>query len=146
MIYASFPITPAYADHIIIYKLRTTIYTLQMPDINTLFATVMTVSLDFLVRSLSYTLLYVAKITTIYGVQLKLKLRASPADVFVIMPPEFSTCFSDSQISRINNEELFVHMSYWGRTNSGNPIIQIRNAAMPMPTYSEMLAAGALGH
>ena len=53
MIYASFPITPAYADHIIIYKLRTTIYTLQMPDINTLFATVMTVSLDFLVQGLN---------------------------------------------------------------------------------------------
>ena len=85
-----------------------------MPDINTLFVTVMTVSLDFLVQGLSYAILYVAKITTIYGVQLKLKLRAGPADVFVIMPPEFSTCFSDSQISRINNEELFVHMSYWG--------------------------------
>ena len=117
-----------------------------MPDINTLFARVMTVSLDFLVHGLSYTILYVAKITTIYRVQLEIKLRADPADVFVILPPEFSTCFSDSQISRINNEELFIHMSYWGRTDSGDPIIRIRNAAMPMPTYSEMLAASALGH
>ena len=117
-----------------------------MPDINTLLATIMTVSLDFLVPGQSYMILYVAKITTICGVQLKLKLRADPADVFVIMPPEFSTCFSDSQISRINNKDLFIHMSYWGKTDSGNPIIQIRNAAMPMPTYSEMVAAGALGH
>jgi len=98
------------------------------------------------VQGLSYTILYVAKITTIYRVQLEIKLRADPADVFVILPPEFSTCFSDSQISRINNKELFVNMSYWGRTDSGDPIIQIRNAAIPMPTYSEMLAAGALGH
>jgi len=37
-------------------------------------------------------------------------------------------------------------MSYSGRTDSGDPIIQIRNAAMPMATYSEILAAGALGN
>ena len=44
----------------------------------------------------------------------------------------------DFQIfSLFNNEELFVNISYWGRTDSGDPIIQIRNAAVPMPTFGD---------
>jgi hypothetical protein len=61
------------------------------------------------------------------------------------MPDYDAYLFTDSQISRINNEQLFVNISYWGRQDSGDPIMQIRNAAVPMPTYSEMLAAGLSG-
>jgi len=64
----------------------------------------------------------------------------------VKMPAGNAYLYTDSQISRINNEQLFVNLSFWGKPDSGDPIIQIRNAAMPMPTYSEMLAAGAIGN
>jgi len=80
------------------------------------------------------------------SVRLILKLRAEPRNIFDKMPAYDAYFFTDSQISRINKEELFVNLSYWGRTDSGDPIIQIRKAALPMPTYSEMLAAGAVGN
>jgi hypothetical protein len=113
---------------------------------NTLFASIMTVGLDSLLPGLPYLILYIQEIVMIHGVQFNIKLRSDPVNVFKILPPEFSTCFTDSQKSRINNEQLFVNLSYWGKTDSGDPIIQIRNAAMPMPTYSEILAAGAIGN
>jgi hypothetical protein len=72
------------------------------------------------------------------------KATSRPKECCVKMPADNAYLFTDSQISRINNEELFVNMSLWGRSRSGDPIIQIRNDAMPMPTYSEMLAAGAV--
>jgi len=90
--------------------------------------------------------MYAEKIVTADSVWLILKLRADPRNIFVKMPAYDAYMFTDSQISRINNEELFVNLSYWGRTDSGDPIIQIRNAALPMPTYSEMVAAAAVGN
>jgi len=90
--------------------------------------------------------MYAQKCITPDGVQLLLKLRADPKNIFVKMSAYDAYLFTDSQISRINNEQLFVSISYWGRNVSGNPIIQIRNAAVPMPTYSEMLEAGAFGY
>ena len=90
--------------------------------------------------------MYAEKIVTADSVWLILKLRADPRNIFVKMPEYDAYMFTDSQISRINNEELFVNLSYWGRTDSGDPIIQIRNAALPMPTYSEMVAAAAVGN
>jgi len=99
-----------------------------MPDLNTLFASIMTVGLDTLVSGLPSFILYVKEIATIHGVQLNTKLRSDPVNVFIILPPEFSTCFTDSQKSRINNEQLFVNLPYCGKTDSGDPIIQLRNA------------------
>jgi len=49
-------------------------------------------------------------------------------------------------MSRINKEQLFVNLSYWGRQDSGDPITQLRHANVPMPTYWEMIAAGAVGY
>jgi len=76
-----------------------------MPDLNTLFASITTVGLDTLVPGLPYLILYVKEIATIHGVQLNIKLRSDPVNVFIILPPEFNTCFTDSQKSRINNEQ-----------------------------------------
>jgi len=113
---------------------------------NTLFAAAIPVSIYTLVPGLPYLIMYAQKIVTANSVWLILKLRAEPRNVFVKMPADNAYLFTDSQISRINNEQLFVNLSYWGKTDSGDPIIQIRNAAMPMPTYSEMLAAGVVGN
>jgi len=113
---------------------------------NTLFAAAETVSAHILVRGLPYRIMYPQNCVTPNGVRLILKLRADPRNIFIMMPAYCVYTFTDSQISRINNEQLFVNISYWGRNVSGNSIIQIRNAAVPMPTYSEMLAAGAFGY
>jgi len=85
-----------------------------MPDMNTLFASIMTFGLDTLVPGLPYLILYVQEIATIHGVQLNIKLRSDPMKVLIILPPEFSTCFTVSQKSRVNNEQLFVNLSYLG--------------------------------
>jgi len=116
-----------------------------MPDLNILFAAAMTVSIYTLVPILPYLIMYAQKIVTANSVWLILKLRADRRTVFVKISADNAYLFTDSQISRINNEQLFVNLSYWGKTDSGNPIIQIRNTAIPVPTYSEMLAAGAIG-
>ena len=62
------------------------------------------------------------------------------------MPNYCTGVLEMSQIDRINGEKLFVNFAYWGRQPSGNPIIQLRNTSVPMPTYAEMLAAGAVGY
>jgi hypothetical protein len=117
---------------------------MMMPDIKTLYAAATTVTADILVRVMPYRIMYAQKCVTPDGVRL-LKLRADPRNIFVKMPAYDAYLFTDSQISRINNEQLFVNI-YLGRNVSGNPIIQIRNAAVPMPTHSEMLAARAVGY
>ena len=118
----------------------------MMRDMNTLFAAAETVSVNILVRRLPYRFMYAEKSVTPDGVRIILKLRADPRNIFIKMLAYCAYVFTDSQISRINNEQLFLNISYWGRTDSGDPITQIRNAAVPMPTYSEMLAAGVVGY
>jgi hypothetical protein len=83
------------------------------------------------------------KIVTDKGVRLFCKLQAETENVFVKMPGGLSYLFMDFQIARINNETLFGNLSFYGRSLSGDRIIQIRNAAIPMPTFHEMEAAGA---
>jgi hypothetical protein len=63
--------------------------------------------------------MYAQKIVTANNVWLILKLQADPSNVFVKMPTDNAYLFTDSQVSRINNEELFVNMSlgqieFWG--------------------------------
>jgi len=48
----------------------TTIYTLQMPDINTLFEAATPVGVDVLVKGLSYRIMYAQKCVTSDGVRL----------------------------------------------------------------------------
>jgi hypothetical protein len=116
-----------------------------MPDMNRLFAATITVSINTLVPGLPYLIMYAKKIMTANNVWLMLKLRADPRNVFVEMSADNTYLFTDSQISRINNKQLLVNMSLWGRSSPGDPITQIRDAARPMPTYSDMLAAGTIG-
>jgi len=84
-----------------------------MPDTNTLFAAAMTVNIYTLVPGLPYLIMYAQKIVTANSVWLILKLRTDPINVFVKMPAGNAYLFTDSQISRINNEDLFVNMSFW---------------------------------
>jgi len=116
-----------------------------MLDMHTLFVAAAPVGADILVKGLSYRIMYAQKCVTSDGVRLILKLRAAPHNIYVKLPNYCAGVLTDSQISGINKEQLFVNF-YWVRQDSGNPIMQIRNAAVPMPTYSEMRAAGALGY
>jgi len=83
-----------------------------MPDMNTLFAASMSVSIYTLVAGLLYLIMHAQKIVTANCVWLLSKLRADPRNVFVKMLADNAYLFTDSQISRINNEELFVNMSF----------------------------------
>jgi hypothetical protein len=96
-----------------------------------------------LVPGMPYVIISALKILTSEGVRLYLKLRAEPENVLVKMPWWLTYLFTDSQIARINTERLFIHLAFYGRSLSGDPIIQIRNAAIHMPTMYEMAAVGA---
>jgi len=95
---------------------------------NTLFKAATPVSVDILMKGLPYRILYAQKCLTPEGVRLILKLGAHPKNVFVKMPNYCAGVLTDSKISRINKEKLFVNLSYWGRQDSGDPITQLRNA------------------
>jgi len=112
-----------------------------MSDMNALFSRAMTVSL---VPGMAYLIMYAQKIMTENGMRLFVKLHAEPKNVFCKMPEGLAYLFSDSQIAQINNEKLFVNLSFWGKSRSGDPIIQIRNVALPMPTFYKMAVAGAI--
>jgi len=75
--------------------------------------------------------------------RLFVKLHAAPQNIFCKMPGGLAYLFSDYQIDQINNEKLFVNLSFCGKSISGDPIILIRNAALPVPTFDEMPVAGA---
>jgi len=81
-----------------------------MPDMNTLFPAAMIISIYTLVSGLPYLIMYAQKIMTTNRLRLILKLRADPKNLFVKMPSDDAYLFTDSQISRVNNEELFVNM------------------------------------
>jgi len=59
------------------------------------------------------------------------------------MPGSIAFLFTDYQIEQINSDKLFINLSFWGTSLSGDPIIHIRNDTLPPPTYDEMAAAGA---
>jgi len=111
-----------------------------MADMSVLFASAMPGSLQ---PGLSYLIISAQKVQTESGMRLFVKLRATPKNVFCKMPGGLAYLFTDYQLEQINNEKLFVNVSFWGKSLSGDPIIQIRNAALPAPNYEEMTAAGA---
>jgi len=98
-----------------------------------------------LVPGLSYLVIAAQKIPTERGMRLFIKLRAAPKNIFYKMPGDLAYLLTDHQIEQINNKKLFINFSFWGTSLSGNPIIQIRNAALPSPTYEEMALAGTFG-
>ena len=98
-----------------------------------------------LVPGLSYLVIAAQKIPTERGMRLFIKLRAAPKNIFYKMPGDLAYLLTDHQIERINNQKLFINFSFWGTSPSGDPIIQIRNAALPSPSYEEMALAGTFG-
>jgi hypothetical protein len=84
------------------------------------------------------------RILTPCGARLYFKLLAQPRNVFIILPSYCSYLLTDSQLALINAERLFIHLAFYGRDPSGNPIIQIRNSSIPLPSMQEMEAAGAV--
>ena len=100
---------------------------------------------SILIKGASYRIIFAQKCLTPQGVQLILKIRAHPRNILVKMPEYAVGVLEMGQIDKINKEKHFVNFSYWGRQPSGNPVIQLRNAKVAMPTYSEMAAAGAIG-
>jgi len=119
-----------------------------MPDMNYLFNFATPVSLDTLQKGHTYWIMAARQGLTPGNndLRLLLKLRALPHNIFVMLPTYCTGVFNLSQINKINKEQLFVNFSYWGKLHSGEPILQIRNATIPMPTYAEMTAAGAVGY
>jgi hypothetical protein len=101
------------------------------------------VPFEQLVPGQAYLIIAAVKSLTPQGGRLFLKLRAEPYNVYIKIPWWASEVFSDSKRARINRQQLFVHIAFYGRNLSGNPIFQIRNAAVPVPTMAEMEAAGS---
>jgi hypothetical protein len=101
------------------------------------------VPFERLVPGRAYLIISAVKTLTPQGEWLFLKLRAEPYNVFVKIPWWATGMLDRSQVALINTERLFVHFAFYGRTLSGDPIFQIRNASIPVPTMEEMEAAGS---
>jgi len=123
-----------------------TLCTLQMADMYSLYQAAGRVGVDYLIKGMPYWIIAAQKCIISLGIRLILKLRAHPHNIYVMMPNYCTGVLQMSQIDRTNREKLFVNFAYWGWQPSGNPIIQLRNTSVPMPTYAEMLAAGAVGY
>jgi len=87
-----------------------------------------------LVPGLSYRIIAAQKVPTESGMRLFVKLRAAPQNIFCKMQGDLTYLFTDYQIEQINKEKLFVKFSFWGTSLSGDPIIHVRNAALPTLT------------
>jgi len=104
------------------------------------------VGFESLIKGATYRVVYARKCMTPQGLRLFLKLRAHPHNIFVKLPNSCVEVLETSQIDKINRHKLFVNFSYWGRRPNGDPIFQIRNKDIPMPTYSQMLVVGLIGN
>jgi hypothetical protein len=102
---------------------------------------------ECLVAGQTYQILSAKRIPTQKGLWLFVKLHLYPQGV-LCRPRVFSGgltyLFTDHQIDRINNGKLWVKLSYFGLTLSGDPIIQIRHFGLPSPFFEDMAAAGIL--
>jgi len=98
---------------------------------------------DCLVPGQTYLIMNAKRMPTEKGMRLFVLLR-TPETVLCKLPAGFSYLLTYPQIQRINSDKLFVKLSYFGKSLSGDPIIQIRNAILPSPTFEDMAAAGAL--
>jgi len=111
-----------------------------MSDMNAILASAMA---DSLVPGSTYLIMNAQRIPTENGMRLFVKLRATPQNIFCKLPGGLAYLFTDYQVDQINNDRLFVNLSFWGKSLSGDPIIQIRNAALPMLSFEDMTEAGA---
>jgi len=91
------------------------------------------------ILDVQYQVLAVQRVPAGNTTRLLLTFTSSPWNITCELPPVFTHIITDRQIERINDGSLSVHMTYRGRTRSGDPIIQIH---LPPPTYSEMVVAG----
>jgi hypothetical protein len=99
---------------------------------------------ECLVQGQTYTILNAKRIPTEKGIRLFVKLRQHPQDVLCKLPAGLTYLFTDHQIHRINYDKLWVKLSFFGISLSGDPIIQIRHFILPHPTFEDMAAARAL--
>ena len=103
-----------------------------------------------LVPGQTYRIINAKRMPTKKGMRLYVVLRIFLEDrfqdVLFKLPGGFSYLFSYPQIDRINSKKLHITFSYFGKSLSGEPIIQIRNEILPAPTFEEMEAAGALNY
>jgi hypothetical protein len=86
----------------------------------------------------TYLILNAKKMPTEKGLRLFIKLRIPPKHVLCKLPSAFTWLFTDHQIDRINSNNLHVKLSYFGLTLSDDPIIQVRHASLPNPTFVDM--------
>ena len=123
------------------------ILTSQMKSMNPVLARKMA---DCLVPGQTYLIRNAKRMPTKKGMRLYVVLciffEDSIQNVLFKLPGGFSYLLSYPQIVRINSNKLFVKLSYFGQSLSGEPIIQIRNFILPAPTFEEMAAAGALDY
>jgi len=78
------------------------------------------------------------------GLRLFVKLHLYPNGVLCKLPAGLTYLFTDRQKDRINSDKLWVKLSYFGLTLSGDPIIQVRHFILPSPFFEDMAAAGIL--
>jgi len=117
------------------------ILTSQMLGMNPLRAVAIS---ECLVAGQTYLILSAKRISTEKGIRLFVKIRLYPQDVLCKLPAGLTYLFTDHQIDRINNDKLWVKLSYFGLTLSGDPIIQIRHFGLPSPFFEDMAPAGML--
>jgi hypothetical protein len=51
-----------------------------------------------------------------------------------------------AEIDAINQHQLLLTFSYWGKLPNGDPIFIIRNKGVRMPTFAQMRAIGLVGN
>jgi len=97
-----------------------------------------------LIAGYPYRIMNAARRHTVLGQQLFVELAAPWGNVVCILPRGMHNLFTDHQIQLINKYRLALNFAYFGDTRSGNPLVRVRHATQPMPTWEEMEAVGAL--
>jgi len=98
---------------------------------------------DILVPGTEYPIGSAEKITSENGTHLLVALHTTTHSMYCLFSPRLANTFTDQQIEQINNKTLSLIATYFGKTRSGDPIFQIRDADLPGPAFEEMAAAGA---
>jgi hypothetical protein len=104
------------------------------------------VGFNSLVKGATYRILNAHRCMSPQGVRLFLKLRTHPHNIFVKLPNYCVNIFTISDIDKINQHQLLLNFSYWGKLPNGDPSFIIRHKGLRMPTFAQMRAIGLLGH
>jgi len=104
------------------------------------------VGFESLVKGATYRVLNARKCMSPQGIQLFLKLRPHPHNIFVKLPNYCVDILRMSDIDKINQHQLLLNFSYGGRLPNGDPIFILQNKGVRMPTFAQMRAIGLLGN